>query len=159
MVEVTIAMAVLTIIALGALGYQYHATRQARVAHGQMTATRIGLLLLEDWKSTGGSEDYDPVFADLGFETTQCAASDFGFGEGLGTALRNTVYGITIDDVPMHIVLKYKDVDTDEVAQITLRQIAVVLKFDEPGGQSGTLAAYNPAISLSTHVRLDASGG
>lgn len=158
--EVVVAMTVLSIAAVGALGYQYHANRQVRVAHAQITATRIGLLLLEDWKSTGGSTQYDPTALGLGFESTFIPQYfSEGQGVGVGTPLRSEAYVITVDNVPLIMVLKWQDVETDAVAKVTLRQLCAVVKFDEPEGLSGSLAAYNPAIVLTTYVRLDASGG
>jgi len=160
LVEVIAAAAILAIAALGTLGYQYHATKQARVAHAQITATRIGQLLLEDWKSTGGSDQYDPTSLGQGFESislssyfNQCES------QGLGTTLHNEAYAITIDGLPMQVALKFKDISTDAVARVTLRQLGVVVRFDEPVGKAGSLAAYNPAILLTTYVRLDESGG
>jgi hypothetical protein len=153
-------MTILAIAAVGALGYQYHATRQARVAHAQITATRIGQLLLEDWKSTGGSDQYDPTTLGYGFESILLSPF-FGQAEAreLGSTLHNEAYAITVDGLPMQVALKWKDVGTDAVAQVTLRQLGVVVRFDEPVGKSGSLAAYNPAIVLTTYVRLDESGG
>lgn len=90
LIEVIVALAVVVIASLGALGYQYYAAAQGRIAHAQTTSTRIAQLLLEDWKSTGGSEDYDPTALGLGFSSevihlgTGIALPDgyitFGFG-------------------------------------------------------------------------------
>jgi len=158
--EVIAAMAILSIAAVGALGYQYHANKQARVAHAQITATRIGLLLLEDWKSTGGSTEYDPTTLQLGFESVFIPGYfSQGQGVGVGTPLHNEAYTITVDNVPLVMMLKWQDVETDTIAEMTLRQLSAVVKFDEPEGVSGSLALYNPAIILTTYVRLDASGG
>lgn len=158
--EVVAAMTILSIAAVGALGYQYHANKQARVAHAQITATRIGLLLLEDWKSTGGSREYDPTTLEFGFESTFIPGYfSQGQGVGVGQPLRSEAYIITVDNVALIMVLKWQDVETDTVAEMTLRQLCAVVKFDEPENVSGSLAAYNPAIVLTTYVRLDASGG
>ena len=61
LLEVAVAIAVLAIASIGAINYQYHATRQGLVARSEITATRVAQLLLEDWKSRGGDETYDPV--------------------------------------------------------------------------------------------------
>jgi prepilin-type N-terminal cleavage/methylation domain-containing protein len=160
LVEVIIAMAILGIAAVGALGYQYYANMQARVAHAQITATRIGLLLLEDWKSTGGSGEYDPTTLEFGFESIFIPGYfSQGQGQGVGAPLRNEAYAITVDNVPLTMVLKWQDIQTDDTAQMTLRQLSAVVRFDEPEDVSGSLTLYNPAIILTTYVRLDASGG
>lgn len=170
LVEVMVAMAVLAIAALGALGYQYHAALQARIAHAQTTSTRIAQLLLEDWKSTGGSENYDPTTLGLGFFSDVIHL-------GQGTALPDGVYSITVDNVPMLILLNWKDVDYDSDAEVTLRQITVTsvwrrdLEKDVNWGtitaeevanehaSSGYGDALRPLAALTTYVRLDASGG
>lgn len=72
LVEVIVAMAILAIVALGALGYEYYAAQQVRLAHVQTIATHTAQLLLEDWKSTGGSDDYDPTILGLGFSSVNC---------------------------------------------------------------------------------------
>ncbi len=179
LVEVMVAMAALSVGATGALSYQWHAVRQARVAHAQITATRVGRLLLEDWKSTGGSTEYSPSNLGMGFSEPLKVPAHWSQGEGagLGTPLHDGVFGITIDDVVMQVMLTWGDVETDTTAQMTLRQLNVSIKFVEglertqdmtPAEYkaqisnplpSGSLAAYNPATILSTYVRLDASGG
>jgi Tfp pilus assembly protein PilV len=60
LVEVMLASAVIIIAALGTLCYEYLCVDHVRYARAQMTATRIGQLLIEDWKSTGGDADYNP---------------------------------------------------------------------------------------------------
>jgi type II secretory pathway pseudopilin PulG len=158
--ETLAAMSILAIASLGMLQYQYHAINQARVANAQIIATRTGQLLLEDWKSTGGSEDYDPITLGLGFETIVIPQYfSQGQGQGVGVPLHNQAYIITVDNIPIQMVLRWQDVETDATAQMTLRELSVTLKFDEPENVSGSLAAYNPAIVLTGYVRIDASGG
>ena len=170
LVEVLVAMAVLAIAALGALGYEYHAALQARIAHAQTTATRTAQLLLEDWKSTGGSEDYDPIALGLGFSSNVIYLAQ-------GIVLPNGVYNITVDDVPMLIVLKWADVAYDSEAEVTLRQLTVTAvwrrntekkvnwgtitseQVANEHANSGYGDALRPLAALTTYVRLDASGG
>ncbi|MHC4423576.1 MAG: type IV pilus modification PilV family protein, partial [Planctomycetota bacterium] len=45
LIEVMVAMVVLAIAATGALGYQYHAAAQVRIARAETTATGIAQLL------------------------------------------------------------------------------------------------------------------
>lgn len=170
LVEVLVAMAVLTIAALGALGYEYYAATQMRIAQAQTTSTRTAQLLLEDWKSTGGSEDYDPSALGLGFSSNMVHL-------GQGIALPDGVYNITVDDVPMLIVLRWADVAYDSEAEVTLRQISVTTVWRRNRGKDvnwGTITAeevadehanagygdaLRPLAALTTYVRLDASGG
>ena len=161
LIETMVAIAVLTIAAVGALSFQYHAAVQLRIAHAQTTATRTAQLLLEDWKSTGGSEDYDPTTLGMGFSTFLTAP------DGQGLPLPEGVYGITIDNVPMLIVLNSNDVAYDSDAEITLRQLTVRIKLGlvEPEdinlGQivSDRVDAMRSLVTSTTYTRLDASSG
>jgi len=168
LIEVMAALAVLVIASLGALGYQYYAVKQGQIARAQTVGTRIGQLLLEDWKSTGGSEEYDATGLGLGF------SSELPLAAGHGYPLPDGIYSITIDNVPMVLVLNWQDVDYDSVAEVTLRQLSVsVVWLQEPDAdpQLGQVIAQQVAngvnyhrgmrelVTLSTYVRLDASGG
>jgi len=152
LVEVTVAMVILAIATLGALSYEYHAAGHARIAHSQITAMRTAQLLLEDWKSTGGSQEYDPTTLGLGFSSLTIPSYFVnGEGEGVGTPLNNEAYAITVDNVLMWLILRWKDVDNDPIAEITLRELAIVIKWWEDSDV--------PPVVLTTYVRLDASGG
>ena len=143
LVEVIVAMVVLTIASLGALSYQYHAAVQAKVGNSQVTATRTAQLLLEDWKSTGGSTQYKPSTLELGFEQQ----NDLSYG-----------YFITVDGLPMYINLAHKDVAYDDSAGITLREISVTTRWRKDY-KEGRIATDDTSLVLSTYVRLDAAGG
>jgi prepilin-type N-terminal cleavage/methylation domain-containing protein len=166
LIEVMLAMAILTIAALGALSYQYYAAGHARIAHAQITAVRTAQLLLEDWKSTGGSKEYDLTTLGLGFSSRLFVPSQWsqGQGEGLGSPLRSSAYAITVDGFPMLVTLRWEDIAQDTIAAIKLRQLAVIVRFGEIDDQ-GTLTfpeSYLENISsliLTTYVRLDASSG
>jgi len=147
-----VTVAVLAIAALGALSYQYHAARHADIANKHMTAIRTAQLLLEDWKSTGGSQEYDPTTLGLGFSSlTIPPYFSNGKGKGVGATLNNAAYAITVDNVPMWLILRWKDVDNDPIVGITLRELAIIIKWRE--------GSDVPPIILTTYVRLDASGG
>lgn len=154
------ATAVLIVAVLGALSYQYHASRNGQIAHVQITATRTAQLLLEDWMSTGGSEDYDPAALDLGFSSVMSTPTGFTTDDGMGSPLHNGVYGITVDNVPMLAMLTRADIDYDAEAQITLRQLGVIINFGlaSENDSPDWTKSMRPVI-LTTYVRADASGG
>jgi hypothetical protein len=164
LVEQMVAAAILAVATLGALEYQYYAAAMGRIASGQIAAGRIAHLLLVDWKSTGGSLEYDPSGLGLGFSAGRAIPGGFTTPAGLGTALNSAVYGITLDNLPMLAMLKYHDVDQDAQAQTTLRQLAVIVRFaqvDAGGGMStpeSRFAGLAPTIFV-TYVRLDGSDG
>ena len=61
LIEVMIAIVIIIVAVLGSVLYRYHSALGARKADVNMTAARIGLLLLETWEGSGGGLDYNPV--------------------------------------------------------------------------------------------------
>ncbi|MBM4028472.1 MAG: prepilin-type N-terminal cleavage/methylation domain-containing protein [Planctomycetes bacterium] len=164
LIEQMVAAAVLAVATLGTLGYQYHAATMGRIARGQIGAARAAHLLLVDWKSTGGSKEYDPAGLGLGFSERGAVPAGFTTPAGLGTTLNDMVYGITLDGLPMLAALKYQDVDKDTQTQTTLRQLAVILRFAQvnPDGSMSTPESRFvdlPPVTMVTYVRLDGSDG
>jgi type II secretory pathway pseudopilin PulG len=166
LIEVMLATAILSIAALGTMSYQYYSAGHARIAHAQITAVRTAQLLLEDWKSTGGTENYDLAALGLGFSSRLFIPSQWsqGQGEGMGSPLHNSAYAAVVDGLPMLITLRWDDVASDPIAETKLRQLVVVVKFGEIDNR-GNLTfpeSYLENVSslvLATYVRLDASGG
>jgi len=164
LIEQMVAAAILAVATLGALEYQYYAAGMGRIARGQVAAARAAHLLLADWKSTGGSLEYDPFHLGVGFSGGSGVPAGFTTPAGLGTTLNSAVYGITLDNLPMLTMLKYLDVAQDTQAKTTLRQLAVIVRFVqvEEGGCMSTPEsrfAGLPPITLVTYVRLDGSDG
>jgi hypothetical protein len=154
------ASAVLVVAAVGALSYEYHASRNTQIARAHIAATQMAQLLLEDWMSAGGADSYDPAALGLGFSPALDIPAGFTLFDGMGAPLNNGVYAITINEVPMLAMLTRNNIDTDEVAQITLRQLGVIVEFDVVSGQDAPDWVENvrPVI-LTTYVRADAAGG
>jgi len=144
LIEVMIAMAFLVIIASGALSYQYYAALHARAALAQMTAIRTAQLLVEDWKSAGGSAAYNSTNLNLGFTDSDSDSAD---------------YEITVDNLPMYINLSYNNIEHDDEAQITLRKITVRVNWRNDRRVPTGRAEEEASMELSTYVRVDASGG
>ena len=159
--EVAVAFVVLVVAALGALRYQYYAVVQGRIGRAQIAATHTAHLLLEDWKSTGGSTDYDPFELGLGFSSPQAVPASFTTAEGLGSVLNEAVYTLRQNDTPLTVMLKYLDVGQNEQAEAALRQLAVIVRFTEAGEgeNSESRLAGLPPVTLVTYVRLDATNG
>jgi prepilin-type N-terminal cleavage/methylation domain-containing protein len=143
LIEVMIAVSIIAVVALGTLCYQYYGVKHSRVSQAQITATRIGQLLLEDWKSTGGDPDYDPGILGLGFVTP--------------TAPETGTCKITLDNQTFYILMNRSDAPApnyDSVAGIRLSQIRVTVKWRRDYCQ-GTTNGDDPEIFLTTYVRRD----
>ena len=157
---VLIATVVLVITASGALSHQYHAARDAQIARAHMAATRTAQLLLEDWMSTGGSSEYDPSTLGLGFSTAISIPPHFtqGDGGGLGAPLNNAVHAVTVDGIPMLVMLTSGDIAVDIQARVILRQLGVIVEFAEQAQVTGQFENIESVV-LTTYVRISASSG
>jgi type II secretory pathway pseudopilin PulG len=140
LIEACLAMAMIAIVAIGALSYQYFGIRHLRIAQADLAATRIGQLVLENWKGTGGvnSANYDLTTLGLGFQrpTSPTAGN----------------YYITVDGTTYYVWLAYEDKITDSDSGITLRQISATLRWPNNFG-TGSVTANDPAVTLITYVR------
>ncbi|MFA5424160.1 MAG: prepilin-type N-terminal cleavage/methylation domain-containing protein [Phycisphaerae bacterium] len=138
LIEALVAMAILAIAALGALNYQFYSAKHAHIARLEMTATRTAQLLLEDWKSNGGSENYDPT----------------SLGIGIVDDDESNYYRIEVDNLPMYIRLVHRDVDEDQVAGVTLREITVICRWRADFSDEAPQVS-DPHLTFTTYCRLD----
>lgn len=142
LLELVIASLILGVIAVGATGYQYQARRMALRANAEMTAARTARMVLDNWKKTGGDENFDPVSLKMGF------AKDAKGGD----------YNITVDGLKMLVSLDYSDIEQDTVAMITLRQIECEVRW-RSDFKPDTVRTEDPRYVISTYVRKDEAGG
>ena len=61
LVEVMAALVIALVIAIGMMSYQYACAMNARKADMRSTASRLGLLLLDSWKSAKHSYPFNPL--------------------------------------------------------------------------------------------------
>jgi prepilin-type N-terminal cleavage/methylation domain-containing protein len=141
LIEALIAAVIVSILALGGLVYQYLGATHFRVAHAELTATRVGQLLIEDWKGSGAPDidNYDATTLGVGFEKP--IDGD------------NSYYAITVDGLKMHLWLTYEDIDVDDFAGVTLRQISVKIQWRKDF-RSADVETDDPSIVLTTYARL-----
>ena len=111
LVEVMESILVLSIAVLGASGYRYYSALDVRRADMHTTAARIGMLLCESWRGTGGNESYDPL-GHLG--------SELSIQEDLAPAMLRPVdftplgyYEVAVDDTTYYAALSWKDITAD----------------------------------------------
>ncbi len=141
LIEMVLAVLIVSIIVAGAMNYQYFSTRMAKRANAELTAARTAALLMENWKSIGGDEFFNPVNLNMGF--TQVPNSDR--------------YHVTADDLPMTIDLSWGDEGVDAVAMTTLRRIQVEIRW-RSDYRDDTIRQDDPVYSVATYVRRDQSG-
>ncbi len=139
-IEVMLAVSLTCIIALGTLGYQYLTIKHGRATDAQFMAARIAQLLLEDWKGESGDADYNPESLRLGFAAPE--AREFGS------------YFIVLGNIPFYIDMETQDIETDNTAGVTLRQIAVTVKWRHDYTR-GAIRDSDPVLTFTTYVRRD----
>lgn len=139
LVEVMVAVAIVIIAALGTLCYEYLCIDHVRIARAELTATRIGQLLIEDWKSDGGSLDYNPEDLHMGFSLPDDLPS-------------NCV--TVVDGLPLHISMTHSDVDADAFTGAKLGELSVIVSWKRHFG-NGAPADDDPRVTLTTYVRRD----
>jgi prepilin-type N-terminal cleavage/methylation domain-containing protein len=143
LIEVMLAMAMVIIVALGTMSFQYQGVKHSRASEAQIAATRIGQLLLEDWKSQGGDSDYDPNAMGLGF-----------------TFVSANNYTITLDYQTFHILLAQQlatvtsGSNPDTVAGVTLQQLSITVTWRKDFG-TGAVSGTDPSLVFTTFVRRD----
>jgi type II secretory pathway pseudopilin PulG len=105
LIEVMIAILVIMIVVIGAITYMYACMCNARRAEVRITATRVGELLLDAWKNTGGALTFNPQYV-LNF----LPSGDISDADGPGGFTDELAeYRIKIDGVNYFVTLSYLD--------------------------------------------------
>jgi len=143
-VEVMMSVTIITIVALGTLSFQYYSVKDSRTSEAQVTATRLGQLLLEDWKSTFGDAGYD--------------ATSLGMGFVAPIPPETGDYKITLDNQTFYLQKTQQEVDIpnnpDLVAGITLQELSVTVSWRRDYG-NGAVSSSDPTLTFTTFVRRD----
>jgi len=145
-VEVMVSVAIIIIVALGTLSFQYYSVKNSRSSEAQVTAARLGQLLLEDWKSTGGDPLYDATSLGLGFAASIPPVTGS--------------YNITLDNQTFYIQMAQQlapvssGSNPDPVAGITLQELSVTVSWRRDYG-NGTVSSSDPTLTFTTFVRRD----
>jgi prepilin-type N-terminal cleavage/methylation domain-containing protein len=142
LIELVVVLLILTIVSVGAVNYQYFGTRMAHRADAEITAARTARLLLDNWKKKGGDENFDPQDLDMGF--TQPA--------------KETYYLVTVNQLPMTVMLDWKDIQVDADAGVGLRELEITIQW-RLDYQDGEVGDTDPSYVMTTYVRRDESEG
>lgn len=135
LLELVIASLALGILSVGALGYQYHATRDARRAEVQATAARLAKTLLDNWKGVDGRLDYDPTSVFAGSLTLVSSTVGPVPGDNGGSAFAlHGRYRVTINSDVYFVTCSYLDASA---AGPRLLNVAVAWRPDYANGTLG----------------------
>jgi len=142
LIELVVAILIITIVSAGAVHYQYFGTRMSLRADAEMTATRTARLILDNWKKKGGDENFDLIDLDMGF--TKPAGKSY--------------YRIIVNQLPLTVTLAWQDVAVDAAAGVGLRQLQVTIQWRQDYG-NGDAGNADPSYVNTTYVRRDESEG
>lgn len=146
LIEIMVSVVIIVVGVLGAAGYRYYCALDARKADIQITTARVGSMLLETWKATGGSSDFDPLteFAsELAITTNNVSLNELSGYNSL------PCYSINIDGSMYIAMLSYQDDATSGLRLLNVR-VAQILQSDEQ--QYETVIVPKQVISLTTYT-------
>ena len=147
LVEVLVAAGILGVVLVGAGAYRYGATLEVRKADIQTTAARVGMTMLETWRTTGGDATYAPE-ADL--SSTDVAVTKLTKGGGPTPPAGYTAMGeyrLNTDLVQYYATLSSKA----GVADVTPKALNVRIGWRRDRG-TGNLAATDKVLSLTMYM-------
>lgn len=142
LIELVIALLVLAVAATGTMGYAVYAQRLASRSQSELTAARLGRLILDNWKKNGGDPAFDLTALQMGF-TKQPASS---------------VYKIMVNQLPMTVELTSTLLENDTQAMVSLRQIEAKIRW-RLDRKDDVLRPFDPTYTIATYVRKDEAGG
>jgi prepilin-type N-terminal cleavage/methylation domain-containing protein len=139
LIEAVVAMAILAVATLGALAYAFHGAKQIKIAHAELAAARTGQLLLEDWKSTGADDAYDPTAIGMGFLAVTGTPGN---------------YITTVDGINFFITLSPRTQigAVGPFSGIILYQITVTLRW-RADFTAANVGPSDPIATFTTYVR------
>ncbi len=149
LIEVMVAMVILMVAGLGALAFRYYCSLDARKADIQITAARIGTMLLESWIGQGGSTSYNPVTQlTAQLKSTDPASSVDGGVTGpepqggLSRTGSNNDYKIVVNGVNYYVTLS-----TNTAVSPVPLSVSVAWRHDY---QAGSISASDKCVNLTT---------
>ena len=149
LIEAMAAIVIVTIAVIGASGYRYYSTLDAKKAAMHSTAARIGLLLCENWRGRGfdRTTTYEPV-AHLGTDL-DITTSSFGPSTPKGFTLLGQ-YEINVNDTKYLATLSWKD----DAAAPGLRALNVVVAWAQrqTGSDDTGVVVMDKEFKLTTYV-------
>ena len=142
LVSVMIAIAILLAALIGTSNFRYYSALDAKKAAAKITASRIGLMLCENWRGLGGMETYDP---------TEYLGSDLTITESSGPSEPNDFtllgsYTVTVNGANFYITLSWKDVSAG------LRALNIIVSWAQRQQGQSKLSDADKTFQLTTYA-------
>ena len=142
LVSVMIAIVIILAALIGTSNFRYFSTLDAKKAAAKITASRIGLMLCENWRGLGGTETYDPATS-LGSALTITTSTGPAKPEDF-TLLGS--YTITVNGANYYITLSWKDVSTG------LRALNTIVTWAQREQETSSLNDADKSFKLTTYA-------
>ena len=142
LVSIMIAIAILLAALIGTSNFRYYSALDAQKAAAKITASRIGLMLCEDWRGLGGIETYDPAaYLGTALTITPSAGPD---KPGDFTLLGS--YTVTLNGAKYYVTLSWKDVSTG------LRALNIIVAWAQREQVQSSLNDADKSFRLTTYA-------
>ena len=135
-------MVIILVALIGTSNFRYFSTLDAQKAAAKITASRIGLMLCENWRGIGGIETYDPATS-LGSDLTITTST--GPAEPADFTLLGS-YTITVNGANYYITLSWKDVSTG------LRALNIIVAWAQRTQGVSSLNDADKSFKLTTYA-------
>jgi len=152
LIELMVAILIAVLIIAGSISFRYHAALHARKAEVHITAGRVGLMLLDAWKSNGARDfvdiqnTYDPLnFTTDGSEIIIINDVGPSIPAGFSSVGR---YKVTVEGAYYYASLSYID---DIASDLRTLNIAVAWPEKYP---IGDFSESDRGIKFSTKANL-----
>lgn len=151
LIEVMIATLAVLVIVIGVMNFQYYCAMDAYEADVRVKAGRLGLILLEGWKTAQGDVlDYDPA-DQFGLPPLDdfTPINDPGL---LPLSIPFKYYRIGIDGVMYFVTLSYDEVDDEPSTSRVLRKLNVAIAWNRDYGSNTLVFELRRFISLTKYT-------
>ena len=141
-ISIMIAITILIAALIGTSNFRYYSALDAKKAAAKITASRIGLMLCENWRGLGGIETYDPVaYLDSALNITTSSGpakpTDFVL---LGS------YTVTVNNANFYITLSWKDVSAG------LRALNIIVAWAQREQGQSSLNDADSTFKFTTYT-------
>jgi type II secretory pathway pseudopilin PulG len=142
LIEVIVSILLVMVVILAAIGTRYLATQQARRGDAYSTAGKLGLMLLEAWRSSTAPSTYNPITTFAG----QMTVSTSGTGPPAPTDFTTLgSYHVVLDNVHYYPTLAYIGATTEQPAVL---HVSVAFRQNY---QAGTISTGDNCVRLTTY--------
>ncbi|MFC1782851.1 hypothetical protein ACFL02_04605 [Planctomycetota bacterium] len=118
LIETVLASVVIMVAGIASIGYRYSVSMDTCKAEDQISASRLGMMLLEGWKGWAGSSDFAPEVSYGSVLNISAAGSGLGGAHGFNILNH---YKIVTDGVSYYAVLSSKEATATEPKMLNVQ--------------------------------------